>query len=209
MAESRRLKGWSQKMLASKCGLSEQAQVNFEKDRQLPGSGYLLDLVNLGIDVSYVLTGEPAVQSPDEAELLHNYRLSSASQRANILEPSSAAGQASRGSGSEMHLLWERIRAERIARGYASAESCADASKTISRKRMVALEGGSMKPLNFPEMVSLAHLGFDINFVLTGERVAPISRAEAPIATFGGDNHGNVAREQNIETMNFGVGKKR
>lgn len=51
--------------MAEECAVSKQAQINFEKGRQLPGGAYLIAAAALGVDVSYVLTGvrNPAVQA--------------------------------------------------------------------------------------------------------------------------------------------------
>ena len=44
--------------MAEECAVSKQAQINFEKGRQLPGGAYLIAAARLGVDVSYVLTGQ-------------------------------------------------------------------------------------------------------------------------------------------------------
>ena len=46
--------------MAEECAVSKQAQINFEKGRQLPGGAYLIAAARLGVDVSYVLTGQRA-----------------------------------------------------------------------------------------------------------------------------------------------------
>jgi len=45
--------------MAEECSVSKQAQINFEKGRQLPGGAYLIAAAALGVDIAYVLTGQP------------------------------------------------------------------------------------------------------------------------------------------------------
>ena len=73
--ERKRLK-ITQKKLAEAVGITEQAQVSYEKGRQPQFSGYLEALAREGLDVAYILTGERggAVLSPEERELLRLYR---------------------------------------------------------------------------------------------------------------------------------------
>lgn len=51
--------------MAEECAVSKQAQINFEKDRNLPGGAYLIAAAALGVDIAYVLIGQrnPAVHS--------------------------------------------------------------------------------------------------------------------------------------------------
>lgn len=85
LKEAREALGLSQAALAEECGISAQAQLNFEKDRNLPGSAYLLELAELGVDVGYVLLGMRCAQTPEEAALLANYRAASPELRAAAL----------------------------------------------------------------------------------------------------------------------------
>ena len=55
--ERKRLK-ITQKKLAEAVGITEQAQVSYEKGRQPQFSGYLEALAREGLDVAYILTGE-------------------------------------------------------------------------------------------------------------------------------------------------------
>lgn len=88
LKEAREALGLSQAGLAEKCGISLRAQLNFEKDRNLPGSAYLLALAELGVDVGYILLGTVCAQSPEEAALLDNYRHSSAGNQQRLLDTS-------------------------------------------------------------------------------------------------------------------------
>ena len=49
---------------ANDCAVSKSAQINFEKDRQAPGSAYLLAASRLGVDVGFVLVGKPGIYVP-------------------------------------------------------------------------------------------------------------------------------------------------
>jgi len=99
--------------MAEECRVSKQAQINFEKGRQLPGGAYLIAVAALGGDVSYILTGQrnPALDDPaprytppkytpppDEERLLDAYRHSSAEVKAVIKAASLAAAKAARGT---------------------------------------------------------------------------------------------------------------
>ena len=65
--------------MAEECAVSKQAQINFEKGRQLPGGAYLIAAARLGVDVSYVLTGQraggvkPAPTLTEEEETMLGY----------------------------------------------------------------------------------------------------------------------------------------
>lgn len=57
LAEERKRLGKTVAGMAEECGVSKQAQINFEKGRQLPGGAYLIATAALGVDIAYVLTG--------------------------------------------------------------------------------------------------------------------------------------------------------
>lgn len=176
LKEAREALGLSQAALAEECGISAQAQLNFEKDRNLPGSAYLLELAELGVDVGYVLLGMRCAQTPEEAALLANYRSSSAGNRQRLLDTSHelASGvrqQENAASDSEppARSIWAHIREERLRRGYATVKDLGRVTG-ISAQRLRALEEGSAKSVSVTELHALAAKGFDINFVLTGAR---------------------------------------
>jgi transcriptional regulator with XRE-family HTH domain len=58
LAEERKRLGKTVAGMADECGVSKQAQINFEKGRQLPGGAYLIATAALGVDIAYVLTGQ-------------------------------------------------------------------------------------------------------------------------------------------------------
>ena len=92
--ERKRLK-ITQKKLAEAVGITEQAQVSYEKGRQPQFSGYLEALAREGLDVAYILTGERggAVLSPEERELLRLYRSASLRGKAAAIAALTAGGQ--------------------------------------------------------------------------------------------------------------------
>ena len=75
------------------------------------------------------------------------------------------------------HPRWELIRQERIRCGFATVQACATAAN-IKAQRLAGLEGGSMKDPTAVELAKLAMLGFDLKYILTGERaLSPDERA--------------------------------
>ncbi|PPT94919.1 transcriptional regulator [Xanthomonas arboricola pv. arracaciae] len=77
LKEERKRLGFTQADMAEQCGLSKWAQLNFEKDENLPGGAYLLAATAAGVDVLYVLTGERQGISAEEAHVLSAYRAAS------------------------------------------------------------------------------------------------------------------------------------
>lgn len=76
LKEERKSLKLTQKQLAAKLGVTEQAQVSYEKDKLPKFAKYLEMLAQLGADVAYVVTGERGgVQlTPEEAEFLALFR---------------------------------------------------------------------------------------------------------------------------------------
>lgn len=58
LTERKRL-GLTQTEMAERCSVTRWAQLNFEKDTNLPGGGYLIAAHHIGVDILYVLTGTP------------------------------------------------------------------------------------------------------------------------------------------------------
>ena len=92
--------------MAEECAVSKQAQINFEKGRQLPGGAYLIAAARLGVDVSYVLTGQraggtPSVPALDAAEqvLLDSYRRCGATAKQNLIQTAALLSAGLGGSG--------------------------------------------------------------------------------------------------------------
>jgi len=94
LKEERKRLGLTQEEIAVQLDVSRYAQLNFEKDINLPGGAYLLAAIGRGVDVMYVLTGQRAQLDPPEAALMAAFRAASSDQRSAAL---SALGV---GSGS-------------------------------------------------------------------------------------------------------------
>lgn len=84
--------GLSQQAIAEHCGVTARSQRNYEAGERLPDAAYLSGLVELGIDVVFVLTGTRAGSLPtaDPAELLllENYRRCTLAGRQALLQNS-------------------------------------------------------------------------------------------------------------------------
>lgn len=84
--------GLSQQAIAEHCGVTARSQRNYEAGERLPDADYLGRLVDLGIDVVFLLTGvrSGAQPSTDPAELvlLENYRRCSMPAKQDLLQRS-------------------------------------------------------------------------------------------------------------------------
>ncbi len=92
LVEERKRLGVSQAAFFTACGVSKAAQYNFESDINLPGGAYLIAAAALGVDITYVLTGQrmggaaaptPAVSAGDRV-LLENFHAAPAQVQAGI-----------------------------------------------------------------------------------------------------------------------------
>lgn len=70
LKEERKRLGLTQEEMAVQLGLTRYAQLNFEKDVNLPGGAYLLAALDRGVDVMYVLSGHRAQLDPADLRLL-------------------------------------------------------------------------------------------------------------------------------------------
>ncbi|WP_407466291.1 helix-turn-helix domain-containing protein [Xanthomonas campestris] len=70
LKEERKRLGLTQEEMAVQLGLTRYAQLNFEKDVNLPGGAYLLAALDRGVDVMYVLSGHRAQVEPADLRLL-------------------------------------------------------------------------------------------------------------------------------------------
>jgi transcriptional regulator with XRE-family HTH domain len=66
-------------------GLSRNAVANFESGKNLPNSTVLIDAAAHGMDVGYVLTGQPTARTPQETALLQAFRSLGARERAWVM----------------------------------------------------------------------------------------------------------------------------
>ncbi|MGQ5312559.1 helix-turn-helix domain-containing protein [Xanthomonas arboricola pv. corylina] len=81
LKEERKRLGLTQDEMAVQLGLTRYAQLNFEKDINLPGGAYLLAALNRGVDVMYVLSGHRAQLDPAERLLLSAFKDASPAAR--------------------------------------------------------------------------------------------------------------------------------
>ncbi|WDM66300.1 helix-turn-helix domain-containing protein [Xanthomonas cucurbitae] len=75
----------TQDELATQLGVTRYAQMNFEKDINLPGGAYLLAALDRGVDVMYVLSGYRVQMDPEDARVLSALRTASAGARSVAL----------------------------------------------------------------------------------------------------------------------------
>ncbi|MBZ2436261.1 transcriptional regulator [Xanthomonas perforans] len=83
-AERKRLR-LTQIEMAEACGISRWAQLYFEKDINVPGGAYLLAAYAAGVDVMYVLLGQPSKIEPAALRLLTAFDRAPASTRESVL----------------------------------------------------------------------------------------------------------------------------
>ncbi|MBV6864066.1 helix-turn-helix domain-containing protein [Xanthomonas euvesicatoria] len=74
LKEERKRLGLTQEEMALQFGLTRYAQLNFEKDINLPGGAYLLAALDRGVDVMYVLSGHRAQLDPADRLLLSAFK---------------------------------------------------------------------------------------------------------------------------------------
>ncbi|QHQ16199.1 helix-turn-helix domain-containing protein [Pectobacterium parmentieri] len=100
--EERKKFDLSQSDFAKRAGCSRNAQAVYERDESLPGTAYLLNLINIGVDVWFVLTGNrfPDIGdvSNDELELIKIYRAAPLAIKAAALAALTAGSSATAGS---------------------------------------------------------------------------------------------------------------
>lgn len=86
-SERKRL-GLNQTEFAASCGVQINAQSNYESGNRFPDSKYLEKAHELGVDITYLITGKPADNgslSAEEAFLLQHFRELSAEQKKMML----------------------------------------------------------------------------------------------------------------------------
>lgn len=81
LKEERKRLGLTQEEMAVQLGLTRYAQLNFEKDVNLPGGAYLLAALARGVDVMYVLSGHRAQLDPADLRLLSVFKNASPAVR--------------------------------------------------------------------------------------------------------------------------------
>ncbi|MGS0640550.1 helix-turn-helix domain-containing protein [Xanthomonas oryzae pv. oryzicola] len=85
LKEERKRLGLTQDEMAVQLGLTRYAQLNFEKDVNLPGGAYLLAALERGVDVMYVLSGHRAQLDPADRLLLSAFKDASPPARNAVL----------------------------------------------------------------------------------------------------------------------------
>lgn len=83
-AERKRLR-LTQVQMAQACRISRYAQLYFEKDINVPGGAYLLAAYAVGVDVMYVLLGQPSKIEPAALRLLTAFDSAPVSTRKSVL----------------------------------------------------------------------------------------------------------------------------
>lgn len=102
LREERERVGLSQPEMGEVGGVTKLTQLNYEKGERMPDAAYLSVLhESLGIDVSYILTGQRTpipegivTVSQEEKALLENYRAMDKAAQLNMQAVSSAFAQA-------------------------------------------------------------------------------------------------------------------
>lgn len=76
LKELRKKKGLSQEAFGAIGEVTKQAQLRYEKGERYPTADYLANLAKIGVDVQYIITGEPSTSqlNPDEITLLQAFR---------------------------------------------------------------------------------------------------------------------------------------
>ncbi|MEA9586402.1 helix-turn-helix domain-containing protein [Xanthomonas sp. WHRI 10064A] len=85
LKDERKRFGLTQDEMATQLGVSRYAQLNFEKDINLPGGAYLLAALDRGVDVMYVLSGHRAQLDPADLRLLSAFNKASPVARSTAL----------------------------------------------------------------------------------------------------------------------------
>ncbi|KQQ84096.1 transcriptional regulator [Xanthomonas sp. Leaf131] len=100
LKEERKRLGLTQEEMAVQLGLTRYAQLNFEKDVNLPGGAYLLAALDRGVDVMYVLSGHRAQLDPLDRRLLSLIKNASpAARNAALAALGASADKAISGAG--------------------------------------------------------------------------------------------------------------
>lgn len=84
LKEERKRLSFSQTDFGTSCGVTKQAQIRYEKGVRSPDSDYLEQAHEIGVDVSYLVTGirtQPVELPSDEVLLLDSYRALDAEQK--------------------------------------------------------------------------------------------------------------------------------
>ncbi|MGV7196179.1 helix-turn-helix domain-containing protein [Xanthomonas axonopodis pv. phyllanthi] len=100
LKEERKRLGLTQDEMAVQLGLTRYAQLNFEKDINLPGGAYLLAALDRGVDVMYVLSGHRAQLDLADRRLLSAFKVASPAARDAVLAALGLSDDASSKEGA-------------------------------------------------------------------------------------------------------------
>jgi len=135
--ERRRL-GFTQAQVAAAAEVVELTQRNYESGKYAPPSDYLAVLAKLGVDVQFVITGQPGlVVSEDEADVLRRYRLADASARFMVTAALLTA--------DERHRLGRPSSTEETRYGRGSTSQTVQADHHVSGALTLNLEGSNKR----------------------------------------------------------------
>lgn len=82
---ARKATGLNQTAFGKACGVSLNAQSNFERGENVPGGAYLLAAAGLGVDINFVLLGFSAARDVVESELMLRFRAASPDVQGAVL----------------------------------------------------------------------------------------------------------------------------
>ncbi|WP_225042005.1 helix-turn-helix domain-containing protein [Xanthomonas campestris] len=99
LKDERKRFGLTQDEMATQLGVSRYAQLNFEKDINVPGGAYLLAALDRGVDVLYVLTGQRSQLEPADMRLLSAFKAAPLSAQNAALAALGLIGDASTSNG--------------------------------------------------------------------------------------------------------------
>ncbi|MDT0358000.1 helix-turn-helix transcriptional regulator [Herbaspirillum huttiense F1] len=87
LKEERKRLGLNQEEFAALGGVKKGAQFNYENGSRAPDTDYLFSIALAGVDLVYLMTGEPSAStmSEDENELLAGYRKLDIRAKARVL----------------------------------------------------------------------------------------------------------------------------
>lgn len=83
--QARKATGLNQTDFGKACGVSLNAQSNFERGDNVPGGAYLMAAAKLGVDVNLLLVGFSGARDAVESELLLRYRAASQEVKGAVL----------------------------------------------------------------------------------------------------------------------------
>ncbi|WP_244545051.1 helix-turn-helix domain-containing protein [Collimonas sp. OK607] len=87
LKKERQRLGMNQDDFAEVGGVKKRAQISYEKDERSPDAAYLCALLEIGVDVWYVMTGQVSATALtlEESELLASYRNLDVRGKAGVL----------------------------------------------------------------------------------------------------------------------------